>query len=200
MEHDRRIYQRLHLTSPLVGRFRQTPVRLIDVSATGALIEHDERLPTTGSDVLEFSWRGEPVRLGAEIVRSSAHETGLRFVEESAQLQRFIARSAEEVLRAQQANMAGEREANIIGDETLTSASAGLRGTGYTVWSFSGEGWTKRRALLPDQPDDGFTVSAAEPVDQVELLKRTWESGNEEARRMTRLLAELSAASVRMKS
>ena len=50
--------------------------------------------------------------------------------------------------------------------------------------------------MLPDQPENGFTVSAAEPDDQVELLCQTYESGDEESRRLTRLLAELSAASV----
>lgn len=197
---DRRVYQRLHLTRPLEGRFGQTAVRIIDVSATGALIEHDGLIPVRAKRTLQFTWREERVKVKAEVIRSSAQETGLRFIAEDATLLRLIAESAEEVLRAQQANMEGQREANVVGDETLTSASAGLRGSGYIVWTFDAEGWKKRRALLPDQPDDGFTVAAAEPVDQVELLKKTWEGGDEEARRMTRLLAELSAASVRTKS
>lgn len=111
----------------------------------------------------------------------------------------LISESAEELLRAQRANMEGNRESNVVGEQTLTSASAGLGASGYVVWTLTGDGWKKRRALLGDQPDDGFCVSAAEPADQVELLRQTWETGDEETRRMTRLLAELSAASVRIR-
>ena len=200
MEHDRRVYQRLHLTRPIEGRFGKTAVRIIDVSATGALIEHERAMPVRARRTLQFTWRDQLVKVKAEVIRSSDQESGLRFIAEDATLSRLIAESAEEVLRAQEANMEGQRAANVVGDETLTSASAGLRGSGYTVWTLAEDGWKKRRALLPDQPEDGFTVAAAEPVDQVELLKKTWENGDEEARRMTRLLAELSAASVRMKS
>lgn len=198
MEDDRRVYQRLHLNRPIEGRFGKTPVRIIDVSATGALIEHEQPLPAKARRTLTFSWRGEQVKVKGAIVRTSPQESGLR-LEDNDTLRRLIATSAEEVLRAQQANMEGAREANVIGDQTLTSASAGLGTSGYVVWTCDDKGWTKRRALLPDQPPDGFTVAAAEPIDQVELLKKTWENGDEESRRMTRLLAELSAASVRSK-
>jgi hypothetical protein len=198
VEHDRRLYQRLHLTRPIEGRFGRTRVRIIDVSATGALIEHDSRVPAKSKRTLTFPWRGEEVKVKAQVVRSSESESGLK-LEENETLNRLIAQSAEEILRAQQANMDGDRDANVIGDQTLTSASAGLGNSGYVVWSLAPDGWKKRRALLPDQPENGFTISASEPVDQVELLKQTWETGNEESRRMTRMLAELSAASVRSK-
>jgi hypothetical protein len=47
---------------------------------------------------------------------------------------------------------------------------------------------------IADQPADGFTIAAGETEDQVALLCQTYESGDEEARRMTRMLAELSVA------
>ena len=94
--------------------------------------------------------------------------------------------------------MAGQRELNIIaGEETLTTASAGLRGSGYVSWTLEPAGWKRRKSLLPDQPDTGFTVSASEPEDQVAMLRKTYENGDEEQRRLTRLLAELSVATVR---
>ncbi|HSP35136.1 MAG TPA: hypothetical protein VLU46_12535, partial [Thermoanaerobaculia bacterium] len=90
------------------------------------------------------------------------------------------------------------RERNIIaGDETLTAASAGLKTSGYITWTLTDHGWKRRKSLLPDQPENGITVSASEPQEQVDVLLHTFETGNEEARNLTRLLAELSVATVR---
>ncbi|HUP50109.1 MAG TPA: PilZ domain-containing protein [Thermoanaerobaculia bacterium] len=197
MQDERREYQRLHLTRPLEGRYGRSAVRVIDVSATGALVEHDRPLRRGAQRLLHFTWRDHKIAVKAEIVRSAGIESGLRFTEENELLLQLIAQSAEEVLRAQQANLQGDRESNVVGDETLTAASAGLSASGYVVWTLGEGGWQKRRALLPDQPDDGFTVGAAEPPEQVDLLRQTWERGDEEARRMTRMLAELSAATRR---
>ncbi len=90
------------------------------------------------------------------------------------------------------------REENVVsGDETLTAASAGARGliSGFTVWRLGEDGqWKKSSSLLADQPEDGFTVAAGEPAEQVDLLQRNYESGDAEARRMIRILAELSVA------
>jgi hypothetical protein len=199
VEEDRRLYQRLYLTEPLPARFGKSKIRLIDVSATGALAESARPLELRTRGTLQFSWRGRDVEIGAEVVRSTDTESGLLFTEESATLWSLISESAEELLRAQRANLAGDRESNVIGEETLTSASAGLGATGYVTWTLTPAGWRKRRTVLGDQPENGFCVSAAEPADQVELLRATWENGDSETRRLTRLLAELSAASVKMR-
>ena len=100
---------------------------------------------------------------------------------------------ANEVLQAQQANAEGDRARNVVGDETLTAASAGARAvTGYLQYHLTADGWKCHRALLPDQPDDGFTVSANEAQEQIDLLCRTYEGGDAEAKRMTRMIAQLS--------
>ena len=198
MSPERREYQRLALTSPLDGKFARISVRLLDVSAIGALIESDRSIPAGKKGILHFSWRDHKVKIRAEAVRTSEDQAGLRFTEDSAHLRGLIAESAREVLRAQEANLEGDRRHNVIsGDETLTSASAGLRAAGYVTWTLLPEGWKKRKSLLPDQPENGFTLSASEPEDQVALLRSTYENGDEEARRITRLLAELSVATVR---
>jgi len=46
--------------------------------------------------------------------------------------------------------------------------------------------------LLPDQPEDGFTVSANEAQDQIDLLCRTYEGGDADAKNMTRMIAGLT--------
>ncbi len=201
MSEERRVYQRLALTKPLEARFGRHKVRLLDVSAIGALIESDQDVPLGLQGQLRFSWRQHTMKIKAEAVRTEHDHAGLHFLEDSEQLRAAIAESATEVLRAQEANVEGHRERNIIsGEETLTTASAGLRASGYVTWTLEEQGWKKRRSLLPDQPDHGFTLAASEPEDQVELLRKTYENGDAEARRLTRLLAELSVATVHTSS
>ena len=65
------------------------------------------------------------------------------------------------------------------------------------TWTLEEKGWRKRKSLLPDQPAEGFTIAASEPEESVALLRKTYENGDDEARRLTRLLAELSVATVR---
>ena len=194
---ERRQYQRLHLTQPLDGWFGDYSVRLVDVSASGALIEADEEIPADSRALLRFFWRGQEVEVTAETARSEDDLSGLTFVEESEVLRTLIAAAAEELLRAQQANVSGDREFNILVDETLTAASAGLRGSGFVTYTFENGQWSRRKSLLPDQPPNGFTIATGAPAEQIEMLCRTFEAGDPESQRMTRMLAELSVTSVK---
>lgn len=193
MTDERRQFQRLALREPLDGWFGDFPVRLVDVSAAGAQIEHDEEIPTESRALLRFWWRGEEVEVTAETARTSPSTSGLRLLEEDETLLRLIAASATEMLLALEANARGDRAGNVVGDETLTSAWM-RPGTGFVRWMFDDGRWRSEPSLLPDQPADGFTVSAAEPPDQIEMLCRTYQDGDAEARRLTRMLAELSVA------
>lgn len=194
MSDERRQFQRLTLLEPIDAWFGDFGVRLLNLSATGALIDADEPLPDDARALLRFFWRGREIELLARTARKLETQTGLEFVEESEALCALLQQSAAELLRAQEANAAGIRDANVFGDETLTAASARSKLSGFVTWSLTANGWKARRSLLPDQPPDGFTVAAGEPEDQVELLCRTYESGDTEARRLTRMFAELSVA------
>jgi len=190
---ERRDFQRLNLTKPVDGWFGDFPVLIVEVSASGAKIVHDEEIPRNSHGLLRFSWRGRDVEVLAQITRSEGARSGVHFLDQSGELRQMISDSASEVLRAQQANAAGDRARNIVGDETLTAASAGVRAaSGFLQYHLTPVGWKCHRALLPDQPEDGFTVSANESQEQIDLLCTTYESGNEEAKRMTRMIAEVS--------
>ncbi len=190
---ERREFQRLNLTKPVDGWFGDFSVLIVEVSASGAKIVHDEEIPAESRGLLRFSWRGQELEIVSEIAHSEGARSGLRFVEQNADLRKMIADSANEMLQAQQANAAGDRARNVVGDETLTAASAGVRASsGFLQYRLSPKGWKCHRVLLPDQPEDGFTVSANETQDQIDLLCGTYESGDTEAKRMTRMIAELS--------
>lgn len=192
---ERRSFQRLVLTKPLDGWFGDWSVSLADVSATGALIDSDENIPVDARGILRFFWQGEEIEITADTVRASEGRCGLRFAEQHERLNQFIAASALDLLRAQEANALGAREDNRIGDETLTAASSqALRSSTFVTYTWRDGAWKRRSSLLPDQPPDGFTVSASEDPEQIEMLCRTYADGDAEARRLTRLLAELSVA------
>lgn len=193
MADERRVYQRLTLTEPLDGWFGDFAVRMIDVSATGALIEYDEPIPDDARALLRFFWRNRHIEVLAETARTLERRAGLKFLEENDELCQAIAASATEILLALEANAKGIRGANALGDETLTAAW--LRPiSGFVRWIFKAGQWHSERATSADQPSDGFTIAAGEPDDQVALLCHTYESGDTEARRLTRMLAELSVA------
>jgi hypothetical protein len=190
---ERRLYQRLTLVEPLDGWFGDFAVRLIDVSATGALIEHDEAIHDDARALLRFYWRGQEIEVLAETARKLEGRSGLKFLEDDEALCHLIAESAKEMLLALEANARGDRDANSIGDETLTSAWR-RPASGFVRWILNGSVWHAEDAASADQPTHGFTIAAGEPDEQVALLCHTYESGDAEARRLTRMLAELSVA------
>lgn len=195
MSEDRRAYQRLTLFEPLDAWFGDYSVRVVDISVAGAQIEHDEPLPSDARGLLRFFWRDQEVEVLAETSRQTQHDrTGLHFVEESETLRALIARSSDEMFRALEANARGDRAANVVGDETLTAAWQRPI-AGYVTWIYEDGAWHSRPSLLPDQPESGFTIAAAESEEQVALLRQTWESGDADSRALTRRLAELSVVS-----
>lgn len=101
----------------------------------------------------------------------------------------------EEIERAQEANAAGDRAHNVVGDATLTAASEIAPGDSFLSLRLGANGWKRRRSLLPDQPEDGFTVRASLPSEQIEMLCLTYENGDDESRQLTRLMAALSVSS-----
>ena len=193
MTDERRKYQRLHLTKPVDGWFGEYPVRLLDVSALGARIETDEEIPIGARGLLRFFWRDRQLEIMAETIRTETDLAGLRFLDDSESLRELLATSATDLLRAQEANLRGDRARNILrDDETLTAASAGAAMLGYLQFSLENGVWIRRRVFIPEQPSEGFTVAASEPAEQIEMLCKTYEAGDAETRRMTRLFAELS--------
>ena len=191
---ERREFQRLNLTRPADGWLGDYAIRLLDVSATGALIECDDDIEVGSRALLKFWWRGEEIEITSDVVRNADGQTGLHFTEDSPELRRLIADSANELLRAQEANAMGDRARNVIGDETLTAASSRID-THYITWLLGEDGqWERRASLISEQPENGFTISAAETPDQVAMLCSSYAAGDAEGRRLIKLLAELSVA------
>jgi hypothetical protein len=54
--------------------------------------------------------------------------------------------------------------------------------------------WRKTETIRPDQPPNGFTVSADVDPKHLDMLCEAWESTTAEGRRLTQLLAELAVS------
>ena len=193
MIEERREYQRLNLTKAIDAWFGDFDVLLVEISAGGAKIVHDEEIPINARGLLRFTWRGRDFEILSQITRTEGARSGVHFLESNDEFRLMVGQWANEVHMAQEANAAGNRAANVVGDETLTSASAGARAlSGFLQYRLTATGWKCSRSLLPDQPDDGFTVSANESQEQIDILCKTYETGDPEAKKMTRMIASLS--------
>jgi hypothetical protein len=100
--------------------------------------------------------------------------------------------------------MLAAQKANAGATETAASATlvdlGGARRSrtpGYLTYRLSGNTWSREMSDTPTQPLNGFTVAAYEDEDELESLCRAWETADAEGRRLIRLVAELSARTVK---
>jgi hypothetical protein len=128
-------------------------------------------------------------------------------------LKKMIAVHISRALEEQKANARGQLPVSvdqmpIFRDHTLTASNAdaaraiGLndqrpaariaRTVGFICFRLDRNSWKRTRTNDPRQPEDGFTVSASEDLEQLEQLCETYRTGDEPAREFIRLLARLS--------
>ena len=89
--------------------------------------------------------------------------------------------------------VANELEANQESAERLIPTSEVVIDRGYIRCTLiGGVRFDQKWSRTPDQPAEGFTVSAAEPSEHVEQLCENYLNGSEEDRKLILLLAQLS--------
>lgn len=149
---------------------------------------------------------------GLTVYRSGLDFTGEE-QERLASIHQFIEHARAETLTEQIANAKGfappsKGDMPIFRDGALTSNSFNVarakkdehlipdkkiaREVGYIRFSKKKTSWSRIWTLDSSQPDDGFTVSANESADQVELLCNLYRDGDGKTREMIRLLAATS--------
>lgn len=96
---ERRRSRRVQFEHPLEGTFSRMQVKVLSLSAAGALVEHDRRLWYASRMPLEFTLDGRHVKLECEVVSSwierycdptTTYRSGLRFLGGSRQLTRAL--------------------------------------------------------------------------------------------------------------
>jgi len=211
---DRREFQRLKLSKPILASMGTSNALILDIGIAGAFLEHFGTVEAGEQFPLTFRWQGESVTFQCEAVRSTivrlpagdgqsvASHTGVRFIEGSgegrAQLQDLITTFVSNILAAQKANAAGANP------KSSTGASAGaailarlgearrMRSRGFISYHYDGHTWLRVPGSTPVQPPDGFTVGDFEDPDELEKLCHSYEQANAEGRNLIRLVAELS--------
>lgn len=226
---ERRKKVRVRLARSIVARLGTIGAVLVDVSETGARLEHYSPLQTGKRIRLRFEWEQKQVAVDCQILscRVSRFATGddgltvyqsrLMFedIDEDTQatlkqmVTAFIGRAlAEQVANARGIGPVLERGAmpifrsgvlasnvseavktdnkHLIPEKELTKEQ------GFVCCRLVRNRWEKKWTLEPQQPDDGFTIRAAEPVDQIEKLCQTYRKTDEQGRDLIRILAKLS--------
>ena len=208
-QRERREFQRLKLTKPILATMRGANALILDIGMAGAFVEHHgtavpgERFP------LSFRWQEEDVVFLCEVARTSVvrspgsegdntvSQSGLKFIDQTdeaaARLQELIASFLTHILAAQKANAAGERS-HSPGEQILARLGDARRSRarGFVAWHFLGGRWqhfvTESRRQVPN----GFTVGSHEDDEEVQTLCRAYETADEEGRDLIRMVAELS--------
>lgn len=186
---------------PLSARFGEKRVKVLEVSVVGFLLAHEGPLQLPVTRRLILDWQGMSIDLGCTIVRSmlwrmskkmgepSIYHSGLRIIESSREsfeaLRELI---GDRILRALE-----EQKANARGIPPLTAYMyQPAKGDLLRRCEYIDGVWRKTETIHPDQPPNGFTVSAEVDPHHLEILCRTWEVTTPEGRRLTQMLAELS--------
>ncbi len=209
MRDDRREFQRLKLSKPILATMRGANALILDVGVAGAFLEHYGTAEHGERFDLSFRWQGEDVRFHCEVARSVVvserggdgksivSHTGVRFVEAvgqaQARLQDLIATFVGRILAAQKSNASGERGES-AGATVLARLGEArrMRSRGFIAYHLKDNTWWRVPTDSSKQPPNGFTVGAHEDEDEIEILCRTYENGDEEARNLIRLVSELS--------
>lgn len=210
---DRREFQRLRLAKPVLGLLDGMPALVLDLGVTGAFVEHHGTVQPGAEALLSFRWKAKSIEFlcrvaHSAVVRQPASDgisdvshSGLQFLEpqgdSAGNLQDMIATYVGQILAAQRSNAAGK--ADIDGFDVLSRLGEARRRrtSGFLTFRLRGRTWWKIPSRSRDQPADGFTVAAWEDPDEIALLCQTYAQSDEEGRRLIRLIAELSAATVR---
>jgi len=212
---DRREYQRLHLTKPILAFARGMNALILDLGVSGALIEHYGAAASGEQLQLSFRWRGKTIEYRCEVVRSNVvrdpggdgmhavSHTGLRFLEgagdSAALLKDLIATFVGRVLAAQRANAAGEAISFSAGETVLEQLGHArrTRTSGYLTYRLKDGKWWRIPTQSHVQPNDGFTVAAYEDEEEVQALCDAYVQTDDEGQRLIRLVAELSVLSAK---
>jgi hypothetical protein len=80
-----------------------------------------------------------------------------------------------------------------VGSSVLPTSRM-TKDSGYVCYVWENNGWKQKRTHDPGQPTEGFTISALEDAEQVQLLCDAYARSDEEGRKMIQLFAQLSIA------
>jgi len=198
---DRRRYGRVHLSPPFRGEIDGIPAAVSEISLTGTRLMHEQRLPQTTAHQIRFPWNQYTIRLRGEIIRTTIkrlakkagettlYESGIRITEAVGESEALL----REMIADYVVRCINEQVANAQGIPPLAAYSyQSGKGDRFRRCELVHGTWRKVETVDPEQPSNGFTISADVDPREVDILCKTWELCNAEGRRLTQVLAQLS--------
>lgn len=198
---ERRNFQRVKPLRALEGRLGDQKIYVIDVSIHGARIAHQIRFEKTEGLVLKFDWSGHAISFECRVTRTTIekyskdptkmlYHSGIRFTRPLGGSDQTV----KEMIAGHIVRVLDERRANAKGipPETTTFRRTAAHSSGFLQCRFVKGQWQNIKTQSSVQPDDGFTVSAEEPGDQIALLCKTYEEADRDGREMIRKLSSIS--------
>ena len=190
------------MSRPLTGNAGAARVFLIDVSVEGIRIAHQSALPAVGQNCrVAFEWEGQLIELDCQVIHNSlfklaksadeksTYHAGLRIAnaigDSIGGLRKLVADVVARALDEQKANARG------VPAEAAQCFQTG-KGTDYVRCELVAGTWRRTETNRAEQPQNGFTISAAESREHVELLCDTFGNADDDGRRLIRMMAELS--------
>lgn len=198
---EKRKYARVTLARPIAGRLDSAKIFIVDVSLSGARIAHQGELPLGSRGLMSFDWKGDTIAYECEVVRceldrpardpggKAVYQCGIRFRQQKGDsafhLRLLIAEHVTRALDEQKANAKG------IPARAATFQS-GVKQNSYISLRLVRNEWVRTETSDPKQPVDGFTVSAKEDPQQIDMLCETYKGSDYTGRKMIRQMAELT--------
>jgi len=190
------------LPRALAARVGTARVFLVDASVEGIRIAHQGTLPPAGQRCrLSLEWEGHPIELDCEVIHNSlfrlaknageksVYHAGLRIAnaigESRVVLRQLVADCVARALDEQKANARG------LPAKAAQSFQTG-KGNDFIRCELVDGAWRRTSTNRPDQPANGFTISAEEEREQVEMLCETFETADAAGRKLIQMLAEMS--------
>jgi hypothetical protein len=199
---ERRLNGRVTPVQRIRGTVGSVPVYVLDLSLAGVRVAHQDPLPAIGQTAtLVFEWEGRRFTGKAEVRRTkvekparsryekSLHHSGL-FVTPNDPFSYAILK---DIIQSCHDRALDEQRANAEGIPAIAAQSVQTgKGDEFIRCELRATGWVKSETRDPQQPMNGFTISASETPSKIATLCRTWEIGDAEARRLIKTFAALS--------
>ncbi|HJT18252.1 MAG TPA: hypothetical protein VJ853_12720 [Thermoanaerobaculia bacterium] len=174
----------------------------MDASVEGIRIAHQGAVPAVGNTCrVELAWEGQPIVLDCEVVHNSLfrlaktageksiYHAGLRIKEaigdSRAAMRQLVSDCVARALDEQKANARG------VPATAAQSFQTG-KGNDFIRCELVDGTWRRTSTNRPDQPANGFTISAEEEREQVEMLCQTFETADAAGRKLIQTMAEMS--------
>ena len=199
---ERRKVSRVKLPQPLGGRAGNSRLFLVDASVEGIRVAHQGTLPKVGQTCqIAFDWHGHTIDLECQVIHNaifklakadgekSLYHAGLKITNASDESRKTLKQLISEVV----ARALDEQKANARGVPASAAQSFQTgKGNDFIRCELIDGAWRKTATSRSEQPQNGFTISAEEGRDQIEMLCQSFESADAAGRKLIRTLAEMS--------